>query len=482
MNSRFYMVPVLCAVVAAHSPASTPESIVNGMKSGRLADKEAALAAFEKLDKTAMGDVAPSLAGLMEEGDWGTQCYAGKALLLSGAAAKPVVPRIRAVAMKAMGEKRQSLAMLAFRTMNGVDPEAAAGMASELGGYLKSPDFGTVFVACSALQGAGPSGKAAVPELMKLLDSSDPYIPVLAARALSGIGPDAGSAVPVLAGLMKKPNRPLARASAKALSVMGPATVAVVPQLLAALKSDDSELVRYAVTAIGSAGPQAKAAIPDLIVCLKSSDQELVRRALKSLSAMGKVVVPDMITAVKANDRIIGPKAAEILGNLGPDAKEAVPVLVAALKSPEPGVIAASAVALPLIDRTSEKQAVMALLEGVKKGNMDVAVLCAEMVVRVSTKVTDPDVKDAIAMGLAVLLKRGNEDAQKKVATLLGSMGPSAKAAAPALREGVFSSAVYKDEAAAALKKIEPGKAVTSTPTIDSIEADTSSKGAILDL
>jgi hypothetical protein len=72
-----------------------------------------------------------------------------------------------------------------------------------------------------------------------------------------------------------------------------------------------------------------------------------------------------------------------------------------------------------------------------------------------------------VVTGLIGALKHSNPDIRGRAAGALGALGPSAKAAVPALQEAVFAGASYKAEAIAALKKIQPGKAVSTKPTLD---------------
>jgi HEAT repeat protein len=89
-------------------------------------------------------------------------------------------------------------------------------------------------------------GKAAVPDLIKLLDDQDLEVRIAAACSLGRIGPDAAAAVPALAKLVSLPYR------------------GVTPEMTLRIE---------ATAALGSIGPQAKSTIPELANLLASKTE-----------------------------------------------------------------------------------------------------------------------------------------------------------------------------------------------------------------
>ena len=83
-----------------------------------------------------------------------------------------------------------------------------------------------------------------------------------------------------------------------------------------------------AANALGSIGQDAKDAVPDLIIALKDSDKHIRSSAANALGGIGKDAVPALITALKDSDKNVRSSAADALGSIGEDAKDAVPTLI----------------------------------------------------------------------------------------------------------------------------------------------------------
>ncbi len=112
-------------------------------------------------------------------------------------------------------------------------------------------------------------------------------------------------------------------------------------------------LMRFAaINAVGKIGPEAREGIPALIEMIRqtrNSDKKMIVACNKALLAMGKEIVPHMISLLKDDDWEMRRGAAWTLGMLGPDAKDAIPVLTKALNEPNPNVRAMAAESLKKI-------------------------------------------------------------------------------------------------------------------------------------
>ena len=98
--------------------------------------------------------------------------------------------------------------------------KTARGTAVEAAGYL------------------GPKGKAAVPDLVDILQDKAQAVPVRekAAHTLGKLG--AKDAIRPLTDALRDPDKALRRAAAEALGLMGPDAVVAAPKLRDLLKSD----------------------------------------------------------------------------------------------------------------------------------------------------------------------------------------------------------------------------------------------------
>jgi HEAT repeat protein len=257
-----------------------------------------------------------------------------------------------------------------------------------------------------AAKALGCAGKAAIPELVKLLDSPDPGVALSAVQALGEIGPDAGSTVPQLMARFLANIERVRKESEKesspdmktrhiryalkdcpyiwALARLGAAVVAPLVELL---KSGDETKRWYALEVLGKAGPAARSAVPELIKVLqgpgeawnraraagtlgaigpaaeaalpalvaalgaKGAEEMVSRYAVSALVKMGAKAVPLLTSALKDPDAQMRKQAATALGQLGPAAKAAVPALTEAARDGDPGVAQAAAEALKAIPK-----------------------------------------------------------------------------------------------------------------------------------
>jgi len=152
--------------------------------------------------------------------------------------------------------------------------------------------------------------------------------PLNAAGALADIGPEARDALPALRRAFQKHQGHLfvAPKIVEALSRMGQPAV---PVLIDALKSNcrNNYLVQEAAaTGLGKIGPEAREAVPTLIAMLKKDDKDVRRRAC------------------------------QVLGKIGPEARAAVPALKEALKDKNDSVRESAAWAFVRIDPDTAKQ------------------------------------------------------------------------------------------------------------------------------
>ena len=121
--------------------------------------------------------------------------------------------------------------------------------------------------------------------------------------------------------------------SARGLAVLFPEDEALQTQSVEAiidgLQSEDKNVRRAAVQALAETKAPSEEVQPRLIAAIEAADQELISDVIRALSAMGAEAVPRVKRGL-ANPKLRG-YAAVILGNIGADAKEAVPELTEAL-------------------------------------------------------------------------------------------------------------------------------------------------------
>lgn len=217
-----------------------------------------------------------------------------------------------------------------------------------------------------------------------------------AAECLGRIGNHA-AALKVMTRLLADGGPPVrARVAADIGWIFEAKGVPAIPALVKALDDEFIGVRPIAAEGLSRIGPLAKDAEPALIAVLADGDQEYVHSA-----------------------------AAEALGQIGPDAKEAVPVLLRRLKAPTAYVRVNAAKALWHIAK--HPAALKVVLAGMNDRSGMTRVYAAETAWLIQQHT------DAIPLLIEAAQDEKN-NVRYAAARALGRLGPSAKAALPALR------------------------------------------------
>ena len=204
-------------------------------------------------------------------------------------------------------------------------------------------DFQSGYGAGAAIE-VGKLGAPVVPILRQALKSDNPKTRAMAARALYGIGPPAKDAiadlVPLLNDTAGKDTGMPAKASgewpspivhdeaALALANIDPARKDALPVLLP-LVSDHWMTGLEAIEVIGKMGNNAREAIPVLKLLADDSQNPNHSSAADALAMIeGCSAAPILARALKHDQDF---QAARALADLGPDCPETIPALIAAL-------------------------------------------------------------------------------------------------------------------------------------------------------
>jgi HEAT repeat protein len=184
---------------------------------------------------------------------------------------------------------------------------------------------------------------------------------VLCAAGVTARADDA--MVDALIKQLTDPDSDMRRGAAKKLAELGKDAQTAGPALITAAKTDKDLFVRrFATQALGEVGADPKTAVPALSALLKEDVKELTEAAIGSLGKMGAAAVPALADVLKAKSTTAKPKkgdkktpatpdrtaflrakAAQMLGEMGADAKPAVPALIGALKDTAIRIDAATA-------------------------------------------------------------------------------------------------------------------------------------------
>jgi HEAT repeat protein len=213
----------------------------------------------------------------------------------------------------------------------------------------------------------------AAESLMQMKIYPDEAIPVLlhsiedhqvAAEYLDRFGDRAAPAVPYLKDRLDDPDPYTRRSALGAALKIRPARALAIPRLLKELSSKDEEKgSREAlIEKIGAIGPEAKDAAPLIIPFL--AGETTYYTASEALKKIGEAAVPELLNALVQENRDIRRRAAALLGEF-PGQKAINQGLIKALGDPENAVRTAAACSLARTAKDTEGvlQALETLLE-----------------------------------------------------------------------------------------------------------------------
>jgi HEAT repeat protein len=217
-----------------------------------------------------------------------------------------------------------------------------------------SPQVVAQIVAAIATQGA-----KATPWIIKSLQNEK--LRGYAFQVLSMVGPDAAEAVPEVSRLLDSSDGDARRDAQFALAAIGPAAAPAVPQLSQSLSSENEEVQYSAIYALGRIGEQAKDACPELMKVLEREEEFPRIAALWALSRIDpgrpEVVetgVPLLAKALQSDREAVRAEAAATLGEIGEPARPALSELKQALDDPTAAVQEAAKKAIERIEGRSK--------------------------------------------------------------------------------------------------------------------------------
>ena len=186
--------------------------------------------------------------------------------------------------------------------------------------------------AVCTLRKMGPAAAEAVAVLIRALGDGDCEVRRAAAQALGEIGSEKG-VIPALTQALRDEDYKVRSAAVEALGEIGPQAVEAVPTLVQLLRDEDTRARSEIVGVLGRIGPKDDL-VPVLIqILLEDKDPEVRAHASVVLRHMGQPedIVPIFIQ-VMADEPGMRWVIAEGLWKIGPEAMEAVPVLIQALE------------------------------------------------------------------------------------------------------------------------------------------------------
>jgi HEAT repeat protein len=185
-----------------------------------------------------------------------------------------------------------------------------------------------------ALGAIGRPAAAAVPTLIGALDDSDYVVPPGAALSLGELGPEAESAAAALCKALASSANDLRTQAQAALVAIGPGAV---PSLRESLKSKNPTVVILAAEAITRIGSKARAAIPELLLAFDHGNSGVkitTAEALTVLRAKVPEAIPALARAVSHHDLGVATTAVALLQELKTDTPVVVTAFINRLEEP----------------------------------------------------------------------------------------------------------------------------------------------------
>jgi HEAT repeat protein len=332
---------------------------------------------------------------------------------------------------------------------------------------LEDPDAGVRFQAMASLGRLGPAAAAAIPKIIPFSRDPQPNVRTVCLHTLEAIGPDDPAVQPVALAALKddvamvrahgllllaaaNPRHPDVLPQAldllkqqppnllalNVLQRLGPHAAKAVPPLTAWFRAEVNPGTRNVIAfTLGTIGPAARTATPDLIEMLQQRDLSSRQTALQALRSIGGAdpgkLVPALLGVLRDNPGYVRGLALDLLGDQGPAAAEAVPLLLEVLRKPEGADLASAARALGQIAPERARKEGVPLLEKVLQPGPN-QIFGARAVC-----LLDPDHKEAALILRRALRNRnpGQWLERKQAAEAVAEIGPAFRDAAPDLED-----------------------------------------------
>ncbi|HUE74832.1 MAG TPA: HEAT repeat domain-containing protein [Pirellulaceae bacterium] len=281
-------------------------------------------------------------------------------------------------------------------------------------------------------------------------------------RRLQELGLDGPDAVSLFALKVGDEDVRARRAAVHGLSLIGSKDLrSALPAVLQAAKDSNQEVRAGAAGALGSIGSPAERAIPALMAVLESDESYVAARAIAEFGPNAEPAIGSLTKALDYKHNLTRSSAAEALGKIGAAAKAAAPGLRTALNDDEALVRVEAAYALWRIEGSASPAVIEVLIDLLATDDLmtklKAIVALAEIgppakaALPALERVRKSDDKwsasrSILATGkilgekdlVAQLLRElSNKDpaARSGAAWALGTMGPEAREALPALRK-----------------------------------------------
>lgn len=452
-------------------PARAVELLIAGVKDDNEAVRHGAINAIYLL-RSANGQILSALTALLADpnGAWSERAAVVVGRL--GPSASAAIPTLLAAMRKrtpAPPVYLDALAQIGPAAVPGVlqaiekeNPDAltrehwsvkclqkvGGGAVAPLTGALGHTNLGIRLVAARTLGELGPVAAPAFNALTVAAADADPRVRATAIGALVSTRVQIPAAVSRVEAALKDPSAIVRIAAAQLIPHLGEQARPLAPALINALGDSDAAMQLAVVQALPSVGQSAEPAIRPLLQLLPKADNETRARVLAVFAGIGsqaKEALPEIQNCLKDSDPAVRAAAFSAVAKIEEPAAR-LPILLAALDDP----------ALPV--RKAAAQEIAALGDKAREATGRLVALLGREDERDFAFDTLRQISPRSVPDLVVML--GDRDLAVKgfAARRLGSLGPEAREAIPAL-EAILNGnerGELKRTVAEALKRIKP--------------------------
>jgi HEAT repeat protein len=317
--------------------ASAP-ALVAALRDGERPVRLAAAEALVAMRSRVVEAVAV-LAEIVTEGNESERQAAAALLLSVGPPARAALPALK----RSLEDGREEVRFTAALAVVAIDPAKASGAVPALVEGLERDSLGGRFRAAAALAKLGPAARSALPRLKQLMEERETHLAVCAAEAVARIDPSlAPQACRVIGDVLLLPRRrghALRGYAIRALRDIGPGARPALPALLFVLHDEDGPcLPQAALAAVEIDATSAAAAVAFIRDELNDTKHgEDITEFLEELPTLGPkaaLFLPELKQMIAGKRPPFYAMAAALtLAAIGPEARDAVPLLRERLKT-----------------------------------------------------------------------------------------------------------------------------------------------------
>ena len=435
------------------------------LKSDSAFLQTAALESLRRIGSAAPEDVSV-VRGLSDSRDAGVAIAATRCLVrLAGEADAQVqqsIPRLVKALEESRAEVRNEASLTLVEIGDVVVPAVTAA--------LRSTQATARVEACEILGHLGPAAGSAVQDLLVGLNDADEQVVRAAITAIGDVHARGEVCVPALIRMLTSRSVPVRVVTARALGEFGREATSAVTALLPLIR-DSHAPVRAAVAGtLGATGDGRVEVVSALTGLLADENAAVTVQAANGLSQLGEAAVPALVRLLQ--DERFRPLAIEILGEMGPAARAAVPSLQTLLTEVEVNAAVRHEALVALGHLGPVAKSAVPQLRGLLANSMDVELQSgvAWVLARIGDRESIPALK-------RLAVETQNERTRLGVAWALVTLDPSnpehQRVAMPHLVQGLASDRwLVRKECLAALARLGSGAESAAATVLDVAQQD----------